>query len=237
MSAIATLRRLLDGVAAAGRRREFWWRDDDATAPSAALDQLIEDAVGAPLALAVIPAHASDDLLAFCEARDLAVLQHGVSHTNHQVHGKSAELGDARPGADVIAQCVAARSRLAGSAAFLPVMVPPWNRAAPGVVTALPGAGYVGVSMFGASPSTTPVRRIDAHIDPISWRSGRDLHPDATLSAMIAQAFEQDGPIGLMTHHLVHTRRIRGFVAQFAVLVSGHPAAAWMDVFTLFRGQ
>ncbi len=234
MSAISTLRRLLDAAAARGERRLFWWRDDDATALSAALDRLFNDAAGAPLALAVIPDGATSELLELCKDRDVAVLQHGVSHTNHQGAGKSAELGDARPPEEVITGCVAARARLAVSPAFLPVMVPPWNRAARGVLDALPAAGYHGVSLFGGPTVAGPMRRVDVHIDPIAWHAGREFQPQATLSAMIERAFDQHGPIGLMTHHLVHTGPIRAFVAAFAETVRTHPAAGWTDAGTLF---
>src|SRR5262249_22117620 len=48
----------------AGRRARLWWRDDDAADVSAALDRLLElqRQTAVPLALAVVPAQATDAL-------------------------------------------------------------------------------------------------------------------------------------------------------------------------------
>lgn len=237
MSPIAALKSHLDRAADAGETRRFWWRDDDARGPSPALEVLFEQArdAGAPLALAVIPESLDSGLLAECEAGGVTVFQHGVSHTNHQRTGKSAELGDARSPGTVLAHCIAARSKLAGSPAFRAVMVPPWNRIAPAVLDGLPAAGYFGVSLFGTSEGQGSPHRVDTHIDPIAWRAGRDLAAPEVLVAMMKNAFQQEGPIGLLTHHLVHTPAITAFVTAFAETVTEHPAALWADPATLFQ--
>ena len=93
----------LDAWATAGRSATLWWRDDDAVEPSPELDRLMTmaQARDLPIALAVIPARASEALaewLKSLEAR-ATLLQHGYAHQSHAREGeKKAELGpSARP--------------------------------------------------------------------------------------------------------------------------------------------
>lgn len=234
--ALGILRDALDRAADEGSPRAFWWRDDDAVDVGPRLDRLAELArrEGAPLALAVIPAGATERLLVFCEGEGLAVLQHGVAHANHQAEGKAAELGDAREAAAIVAECVAARERIAACRAFVPVMVPPWNRMRHDLAAPLAAAGYRGVSLFGGDRREGPPLRVDAHLDPVAWRGGRSLLPGAALAAAMAKALSAAGPVGLLTHHAMHDGAVDAFVGAFVSLVSAHPGAVWRDARGLF---
>ncbi|MEM8855007.1 MAG: hypothetical protein AAGD34_14990 [Pseudomonadota bacterium] len=237
---LAPLRTALDRAAQTGSPLAFWWRDDDACHPGPRLDALFAMANhhGAPLALAVIPDQVSDAVLARCERDGVAVLQHGLSHTNHQTTGKAAELGNARPLDAVLADCAKGRERLAASPAFLPVMVPPWNRMRADLATPLAKAGYSGVSLFAGPQHTGPLRRVDTHIDPIAWRTDRDCLNDAALADAMqsALALPNPGALGLLTHHAVHTDRVWAFVDAFAGLIASHPGAVWAGAGDLFKG-
>ncbi|WP_108662511.1 hypothetical protein [Acuticoccus kandeliae] len=226
---LAALTALFDAAADAGTPRAVWWRDDDAVRETTALTAMAALAArhDAPLAIAAIPAFAEPSLFAFCEAAGLAILQHGIAHENHERAGKSAELGGAREVETILSACVAARTRLADSPAFWPVMVPPWNRMRADLEAPLAAAGYLGLSRFRGDLVTRPLRRVDTHIDPIAWRADRGLADDAALCGMVATARSQTGPIGLLTHHLVHTDEVDAFVAAFVALVSSHPGAVW----------
>ncbi|MBJ3777161.1 polysaccharide deacetylase family protein [Acuticoccus mangrovi] len=236
MEGLAPLVAALDAAAAAGRPRAFWWRDDDAVRVGPRLCALREVAArhGAPLSLAVIPAGVEAGLLDWCGEEGVDVLQHGVAHANHERHGKSAELGAARPVATIVAECVAARERLARSAAFLPVMVPPWNRMREDLAPALAEAGYRGLSRFGGPPVAGVLLRVDTHVDPIAWRTTRDLHAPEIRAAILAEAMAGEGPVGLLTHHAVHTAAVDAFVAAFVRLVSAHEGAVWRSARDLF---
>lgn len=225
-----------DACAARGAPQPVWWRDDDARrrGPRLAAVQETAAAAGAVIALAVIPDGVEANLLDWCATEGVAVLQHGVGHRNHQIAGKSAELGDARPVEAIMAELVAARQRLV-SPAFLPVLVPPWNRMREDLAGPLAEAGYVGVSRFGKGVGAGPPRRVDTHIDPIEWRGARRLQPDATLDRMVMDAIAAGGPIGLLTHHRDHDAAITAFVADFAALVGAHPGARWVSPRTLFE--
>ncbi|HTB41724.1 MAG TPA: polysaccharide deacetylase, partial [Reyranella sp.] len=134
-----------------GRTAQLWWRDDDAADSEPALDRLLvlHRATRVPLALAVVPAHATPalaDRLAAEPGVDL--LQHGYAHLNHAAPGeKKAELGPHRPAMVVLGELGTgwlALERLFGDRA-LSVMVPPWNRIAPALVPTLPEIGFSGL--------------------------------------------------------------------------------------------
>ncbi len=72
--------------AGAGQVATLWWRDDDAKSVTPELDKLLElrKQVGAPLALAVIPAGAHDPLARrLASLAEITVLQHVYAHQNH----------------------------------------------------------------------------------------------------------------------------------------------------------
>lgn len=234
--ALSVLAATFDDAARAGKPRAVWWRDDDAVQAGPRLAALTAVAArhGAPMALAVIPQGASDDLLAFAADADLAVLQHGVGHHNHQSTGKAAELGDARSVDTIVADCVAARARLAATPTFVAAMVPPWNRIRADLAGPLAAAGYFGLSCFGASWAQGALTRVDTHIDPIAWRTTRDLAEAEALATMANAARAVSGPIGLLTHHRDHTPAIDAFVEAFASIVTAHPGAVWVDARALF---
>ena len=237
MSALERLATHFDACAARGAPQPVWWRDDDARrrGPRLAAMHGVAAAAGAPLALAVIPDGVEADLLDWCAASGVAVLQHGVGHRNHQLAGKNAELGDARPVEAIMTELLAARSRLAASPAFVPVLVPPWNRMREDLADALAKAGYLGVSRFGKEAAAGPPRRVDTHIDPIEWRGARGLQPEAALERMVADAIATGGPIGLLTHHRDHDAAVDAFVAAFAGLVAAHHGARWVGARELFE--
>lgn len=233
--ALQRLEAHLDACAARAEPRVFWWRDDDATKPGPRLSALLERAAaaGARVAVAAIPASAEPALLAACKDAGADLLQHGIAHENHQTAGKATELGDARDVTMLVEALVAARGRLS-SPAFVPVVVPPWNRMRADLAPALAAAGYVGVSLFGGSALSAPIRRVDTHIDPIAWRTTRSLADEAVLERMVDAAIAQEGPIGLLTHHIAHDEAIDGFVSAFAALVAAHRGAQWVSAGSLF---
>lgn len=239
----------LDRWRALGRTATFWWRDDDAVDATPALDRLlsIAEAVGAPLALAVIPAAATPGLAArLARARDVTILQHGWSHDNRAPDGaKKAELGDDRPVAEVLADLERGRTRLGAlfgrEGRFEPtLLVPPWNRIGPAVAAALADRD-VAVSRYGGRPAGAR-RRLDTHVDPIAWKAPRGgdtrgfLGEAAALRLAIDHlaarrlgTADRDEATGLLTHHRVHDAATWAFAARFAAVIADHSAAAWLS--------
>ena len=243
-----SLTRELDLWAAEGRTATFWWRDDDAVAPTPALSTLraCANAAGIPIALAVIPARATTELAA--ELRDwpsATVLQHGLSHTNHETPpAKKTELGAARPPQHVIADLITGWNLLEPFDP-LPVLVPPWNRISPDLTGRLPGLGYKGLST--SLPAPGPTRHRDcSRSTPMSISStgaaagyspGPAPPSTATvrhLSARRSGAADPDEPTGLLTHHLVHDADCERFLERFTAATSQHPAVRWLDARDIF---
>ncbi len=240
-AAAARIRALLDEAAAAGRTLSFWWRDDDATAATADLDRLLALRARAslPLAVAVIPAALDPSLPARLAGEDgVVVLEHGWSHANHEPSsGKAMELGPARPAAAVLAELAAGRARLAAAFGprFLPVLVPPWNRAAPAVLSGAAGIGLAAVSLHGTRGVPG---RVDTHLDPVDWRGGRGFAGAeaavAPVAAALAAGGGEAGPVGLLTHHLAMDGETWAFLAAFLAVAAGHRAARWPAPAALF---
>lgn len=250
MSAWSTLIRELDLWGESGKSADFWWRDDDAHQPTLALDRLAETTKGAPIGLAVVPAKLADDLFqAIDRYGNIAVLQHGYSHQNHaSATDAKIELGPQRPLAHTLGDLATGWARL--EAVFgpraLPVLVPPWNRLAPGLVPLLPEIGYRGLSTYGARSRPEPIpnlAQVNTHVDIIDWRASRGfLGDDAVLQRMVdflarrrAGQIDADEPTGLLTHHLVHDGACWAFLERFVALIEAHGAARWRRPADLFR--
>ncbi len=203
-----------------GRTVEFWWRDDDAGKPAPALTRLLDlaQAEQVPLALAVV-AQEYDAAVLHHDSDQLNLLQHGVDHRNRSdVGAKKTEFAAAEPVADALARLRGGYNRIEGLSPgrLLPVLVPPWNRiGSPGLLAALPGAGYRGLSRFGPRDTTrTPAGlcEINTHVDIIDWHKGRGFAgEEAVLSQAVAHLRARRSgladpaePTGWLTHHAVH---------------------------------
>jgi len=201
-----------------GRVAELWWRDDDAADASAALDRLlrVRQEADVPLALAVVPSQATAALAARLMAEPAVdVLQHGYAHTNHAPPpDKKAELGPHRPAMMVLGELATgwmALERLFG-AKPLPVLVPPWNRIAPGLIPTLPEIGFAGLSTFGPRHRPEPIkglRQVNTHLDLVDWRGGRGFIGEAAALGVVVRALGQARqtetgaePVGVLSHHL-----------------------------------
>ncbi len=206
------------------RGATVWWRDDDAGAAGPAFDRLLALAAAhvAPLALAVVPAWLEETVAAAIHegpAR-LRVVQHGYAHRNHEppspdgTRGRSAELGAARPLDAALAELAAGWARLSTlvPTRLRAALVPPWNRIAPAVRDALPGAGYRILSTFGpraADAAVAGLRMLNTHVDPIQWRAGKRFGGAAWTLEQITTHLagrrlgrvDPAEPTGLLTHH------------------------------------
>jgi hypothetical protein len=199
----------------AGRTADLWWRDDDAADHTAALDRLlaVQREAAVPLALAAVPARVTP---AFAQRLagevGLDVLQHGYAHVNHAPPTeKKVELGPHRPAMVVLGELGTgwlALERLLGSRA-LPVLVPPWNRIALGLVPTLPEIGFRGLSTFG---SRRRIRlrglvEVNTHVDLLDWKGnrafvGEEAALGALIDALAAARTASAEPVGLLSHHL-----------------------------------
>ncbi len=260
MTAWERLDEELEAWRQARRTASFWWRDDDAVEPSAPLDRLLRlaDEHATPLALAVIPRHATAELAARLaqEPARVSVLQHGYDHANHAAAGeKSIELAPGRARVAICEELKRGRTMLVslfGERAE-PVLVPPWNRIGPDIVKELPGLGFRGLSLYTARAARTAAEGLVAcntHVDVLRWKPKREfLGEDAALDLLIGhlrarraaarEAASLAGraeprvdpaePTGLLTHHLVMDEAAWRFTARLVALLSDRPAARWLS--------
>ena len=232
----------------AGRVADLWWRDDDAGDAGPAADRLIalHRQAGVPLAIAVVPAHATQALAdRLAGEPGIDVLQHGYAHVNHAPLGeKKIELGPHRPAMMVLGELgtgwLALERLFAGRG--LPVLVPPWNRIAPALVPALPEIGFTGLSTFTARRREEPVkglRQINTHVDLVDWKDRRNfVGHDAAVAALVEALRHSRSatsePVGVLSHHLAMDERAWDFLRSLwgrAIKLPGVKLCSARDLF------
>jgi hypothetical protein len=243
MSGWCELRAALDAVAERGEAIRLWWRDDDAGRDHRTLIRLLDlaEARAVPLALAVVPAWLEARAQAGIAASGQAsVLQHGYAHANHAPPGsKSIELGGRDP-AVVRGELERGRDVLldAFGAIFLAVLVPPWNRIDPAVVTRLKEWGFVGLSTFGPRPATEDacgLMRANARLDPVDWRGTRLFVGEVQALGQLVGMLDLDEPIGILTHHLVMDEGGWDFLERLLAITGKHPGVRWCTAGEIFE--
>ncbi|MEX0366492.1 MAG: polysaccharide deacetylase family protein [Ruegeria sp.] len=222
----------------------LWWRDDDATAPTPELTRLSElsERLGLPVHLAVVPKPADEALAEYIAPRPhLIPVVHGWAHKNHAPkEEKKAEFRLHRPLDQVLADAEAGLARLRAlfDGTLHPMFVPPWNRIAPETVSGLPALGFRVLST--ATPRKTALaapgmEQVNTHLDPIDWRGTRGLvDPNVLIGQMVtllqdrrAGRTDNDEPLGLLTHHLVHDQDIWTFTEALVTRLMASPVRVW----------
>jgi len=128
---------------------------------------------------------------------------------------------------------------------FAAVLVPPWNRIDPDVVTRLPDAGFSGLSTFGPRSSPHPTSGIsqsNTHVDLVAWRRGRGfIGVDAAIDRLVGHlqarrraSADAAEPTGILTHHLDLSDAAWEFLAELIKRTRVHGATAWLDVHQVF---
>ena len=224
---------------AAGLAIPIWWRDDDAIRATKALDQLLAlaDDVSCPVHLATIPAYADHSLVDATDGRLARILVHGWAHADSSLpDAKKSEFGRVRP--DIFYDLERAHHRMKrmfGTRVW-PMFVPPWNRIASSALKRLPEFGFSAVSAFGPrGEAIANLAQINTHIDPIFWRGTRDLHDPDLLIEQTVQLLQDrrehtadaNEPLGLLTHHLVHTCAIWDFSRAWILEMLSGGAHVW----------
>ncbi len=229
----------LDRMAEKGMTVDLWLRDDDAVEPTSLLARLLGLSAGFPLpiTLAVIPARATTALADLLRQRqEITVAVHGWDHTNHAAPTeKKQELGLQRGETIVLGTLADGLRRIHEmfGARAVPLLVPPWNRIAPSLVTRLPALGYEALSVFGPEKAA-PLRMVNTHVDIIDWKGSRggraaaELYGEATDCLITMTASTRT--LGILTHHLVHDEAAWDFLEDFLEVTGSHPACRWISV-------
>lgn len=204
----------------------IWWRDDDAVAATPELERLsaLSCDVGVPVHVAVIPDLIQPTLppLIAQEANLIPVI-HGWRHISHAPDGaKNAEFGHSRDSAQGELTQAYKRMEETFRQALVPLFVPPWNRITPEFFPDLTAAGYRGLSTYGPRKSVhvaEELLQLNTHIDPIFWRGNHGLVAPETLVTELVNTLRErrcgqadiEEPLGLLTHHLVHSEDVWTF--------------------------
>jgi hypothetical protein len=235
------LRKLDDALARlrdAGQVVPVWLRDDDAETATPALARLIDLAarMQVPVALAVVPARADQRLAdAVAAAPGLVPAVHGWAHANHAPPSeKKRELGPDRPRPIVLAELDRALAHMAERFGdrLLPMLVPPWNRIDATLLPELPALGYRAVSTFGRLRAPAPLPQVNTHLDLMDWptRRGRGLDDlAAALADEMTARLENDEPVGLLAHHLVHDETAWHALGALLARLADEPACRFVD--------
>lgn len=229
----------------AGRIAEFWLRDDDAVEPTEPLDRLLglTEKFGVPATLAAIPAFTGKALASrLAGASQVTVAVHGWSHQNHAPNEeKKQELGRHRDRGivlDELGRGLSRITRLHGER-MVPLLVPPWNRIHPDLLSDLMPLGFTAVSAFGPAKSAA-IRTINSNIDLMDWRGTRGCRDHdliaRDIAVQLAQAFEGGDAVGILTHHLVHDEAAWDFLEDLFELTAGHHACRWRSIRELIAG-
>jgi hypothetical protein len=242
----------LDAWATAGRRATLWWRDDDAVEPSPELARLLDlsQARDLPLALAVIPARASEALAEWLKSSEAraTLLQHGYAHQSHAGDGeKKSELGAQRPAKVVLEELSCGWGRMTDlfGKTWAPILVPPYNRIAEEVIQGLAGLGFQGLSTYRprtavfAAPGLV---QVNTHVDIMHWPDPRGFLGEAeSLDLLIAQLrarrleeVDATEPTGILTHHPAHDEPAWAFLEALLDRLTGHPAARFVKASEAF---
>lgn len=228
----------------AGHVAEFWWRDDDAVDDTPDLQRLLDlsDRREIPIVLAVIPNSAEPalaDVVLRTEYVDIA--QHGCDHENHAAVGdKKIELGGWPSDSEILESLKTAQSNLRDlfSGQVTDILVPPWNRIRETLIPHLAELGLFRLSRYRSKVEAdgSRVDFVDTEIDIIDWRGSRGfLGEGEVISQMTDRLVKRrsghlEGPMGILTHHLVHDAACWAFMERLGSVVAEHPAATWLRV-------
>jgi hypothetical protein len=189
---------------------------------------------------------ASQALARSIETADARVtpLQHGYAHRNHAaVTEKKAELGAQRPSATVLEELARGQARMTAlfGSGWTPVLVPPWNRIAEGLLPEIGALGFRGLSTYGARATAEPVPglvQINTHVDIMRWSDPRGFLGEAeALDLLVGQLHarrlgeaDADEPTGLLSHHPAHDESCWVFLERLLDRLAHHPAARFVTV-------
>ena len=169
-----------------------------------------------PLDVAMIPAAIDDvtvDIVNKWLGTDNATLhihQHGFTHDNHQLEGRSCEFGSDRNYQQQLDDITEGQRQLHDyfGAAVEPIFTPPWNRCTSDTMRALQQTDFELISRIAGSalvgndsPDGSVVRSLDVSIDWLKKRKGERLSGQALCTYVADQFHNREGTIGVMLHH------------------------------------
>ena len=204
---------------------KVFFRNDDGGWADKRLQQLTNEFIQQelPLDIAVIPdalsEQSADVISALLDAGGrVAIHQHGFSHHNHQLSGRSCEFGTDRNSEQQRDDIEKGQKRLAAvfGSQVKPIFTPPWNRCTSDTTVALQSLGFQCLSrIMGSAPIESTLPELPVTIDWLKKRKGERLNT-AELIEYITNLFNTvDEVIGVMLHHEHMDQENRILLSQF----------------------
>jgi len=220
-----------------------FFRDDDGGWADERLRELTNEFIeqDLPLDIAVIPdalSQASVDVIgALLEAGDrVAVHQHGFSHVNHQLSGRSCEFGSDRNYEQQQSDISKGQQKLADTfgTQVTPIFTPPWNRCTSDTAVALQSLGIRQLSrIINSEPIDKAVPEIPVAVDWLKKRKGERLNTPELVNYISGLFDTEDEIIGVMLHHEHMDQENRDLLRQLVDTLSASQIVSFhsmMDV-------
>ena len=188
-----------------------FFRNDDGGWADERLRELTNEFIeqDLPLDIAVIPdalSQASVDVIgSLLEAGDrVAVHQHGFSHVNHQLSGRSCEFGSDRNYEQQQSDIAKGQQKLADTfgTQVTSIFTPPWNRCTSDTAVALQSLGFQQLSrIINSEPIDKAVPEVPVAVDWLKKRKGERLKTHELVNYISGLFDTEDEIIGVMLHH------------------------------------
>ena len=204
---------------------KVFFRNDDGGWADKRLQQLTHEFIQQelPLDIAVIPdalsEQSADVISALLDAGGrVAIHQHGFSHKNHQLSGRSCEFGTDRNSKQQRDDIEKGQKMLAAAfgSQVKPVFTPPWNRCTSDTVVALRSLGFQYLSrIIGSAPVESTMSELPVAIDWLKKRKGERLNTAELIEYICSLLNTDNQVIGVMLHHEHMDQENRNLLSQF----------------------
>jgi len=190
---------------------KVFFRNDDGGWADERLRELTNEFIeqDLPLDIAVIPdalsSESVDVIAALLDAGDrVAIHQHGFSHVNHQVSGRSCEFGSDRNYEQQHRDIAAGQEKLANTfgTQVSPIFTPPWNRCTSDTAVALQSLGFQSLSrIINSEPIDRALPEKPVAVDWLKKRKGERLNTTELVDYISGLFNTDEEVIGVMLHH------------------------------------
>ena len=221
----------------------IFFRNDDGGWADESLQKLANEFIqqDLPLDIAVIPDALSqesiDVITGLLEAGNrIAIHQHGFSHTNHQLSGRSCEFGSDRNYEQQLHDIAKGQEQLASAfgASVKPIFTPPWNRCTSDTAAALQSLGFHYLSrIINSAPIDQAIPELPVAVDWLKKRKGERLNTDQLVDYICGLFDTDDEVIGVMLHHEPMDQESRDLLRQFIETLRASPKVSFhsmMDI-------
>jgi len=204
---------------------KVFFRNDDGGWADERLRELANEFIeqDLPLDIAVIPDALSQESIdvitgLLADSNRIAIHQHGFSHVNHQLSGRSCEFGSDRNYEQQHRDIEQGQKKLATAfgSQVTPIFTPPWNRCTSDTAVALQSLGFQQLSrIVNSEPIEKAVPEMPVAIDWLKKRKGERLNTVQLTDYICSLLTTDDEVIGVMLHHEHMDQENRNLLKQF----------------------